>query len=355
MVSNGMQGTTMFRGLLALAVALEHADLFGVGFFPLLIGRSAVIGFFVLSGWVMAWYFYAKVRTFDRAMIIDFFIRRAWRLGPLLLLNFLLVSLLMGKWMFWELGGLLPLSINPPPKYFNIVLWTLFVEIQFYICVPLLAWVLKQRRWDGRGHLAVYALLFLVPRLVDIFVVATPVASAINTRSFFGNLCFFYVGLAYCRIVTLGGDNPLARLRNSSLWQMLAAGMVTAAALYPLSHDLYFWIGVHGIALMSLSAIELSRRYWPDYKQAVTGWIKFPWLLGEVSYGYYIFHGICMGLILNHVFEHWGYAPVAMRSWAGAFWMIIMPMPLALFSFFCIEKPVAGLRFALFKKKGQHS
>ena len=54
LIYNGIIGTTVLRGLLALAVALHHADIFGLGYFPLMSGRSAVIGFFVLSAFLAA-------------------------------------------------------------------------------------------------------------------------------------------------------------------------------------------------------------------------------------------------------------------------------------------------------------
>ena len=343
MMTNGIQGTTMFRGLLALAVALEHADLFGVGYFPLLIGRSAVIGFFVLSGWVMAWYFYSNNRTMNKETLIDFYSRRIFRLGPLLILNFLLVSLLMGKFFWWELAGLLPINIYAPPKFFNLVLWTLFVEIQFYIFVPWLVFWVKKSSWGIKQHLLLYIFVFLAPRFIDVFLLKVPVDSAQDPRSFLGTFSYFYAGLVFCHFCVFKARSPFFGQVNQNVWMMLLGSGLLAAVFFPINHILYFWGGVHAIVFMSLCAIELSRRYWPNFKDQVQGCLRGLWILGEVSYGYYIFHGFWLGILENDVLQRFG-LEITRKSWQGAVCLIVIPLGMALISSYLIEKPIAKLR-----------
>ena len=350
MRSNGIQGATLLRGLLALAVAFEHADVFGLGYFPFMIGRSAVIGFFVLSGWVMAWYFYSANKPLNKEVIVDFYLRRALRLAPVLLLNFVIVSIVMGKPFWWEIAGLMPISINAPAKFFNLVLWTLFVEIQFYCIVPWLVWFFKDRKWSLWQHGCVYAALFIIPRLIDVFGRGLPVESAIDPRSLVGTISYFYAGVIYCRMVVIEGKSFLSAQGVKQLWGLFALGAGVAAILFPISHVLYFCVGVHFIVLMTLSGIELSRRYWPTAKAAVVGWLRYPWWLGEISYGYYIFHGFCLGVIENHLFERWGFTMVK-HSWPVYLWLIVVPVIFAGLSFWFVERPALKLR-AVFLKKG---
>lgn len=148
---------TLLRLLLALAVVFGHFQLLdGVGYppFPFDLADAAVNCFFVVSGFLIAMS-YARNR-----LAAPFYVRRFFRLYPMyacivliqtavllcLLPNgpfslpdatirYLAANLCFANFLHPDLGGVLAglsvHSINPS-------LWTIKIEMAFYLCVPLL-------------------------------------------------------------------------------------------------------------------------------------------------------------------------------------------------------------------------
>lgn len=137
----------------------------------LYLGQSAVTLFFVLSGASLAMSAFHNPATFDARR---FFVKRVWRIYPLYVLIILVyfcfrpvyhLYLAQGwvapdVWLspqFTELvtGATwfkyLTMSFNffPIRGTFNNALWSLAVEMQFYLLFPLIFVILRRGRWQG--------------------------------------------------------------------------------------------------------------------------------------------------------------------------------------------------------------
>jgi peptidoglycan/LPS O-acetylase OafA/YrhL len=134
-------------------------------------GRLGVMVFFTLSGFILSLPFVAwRLENGKRVSLRSYFVRRITRIEPPYLVSLGLFALLAGTTQLWgpltdvmhrfeaglwyghTLSYGVPNLINPP-------YWTLEIEIQFYIVVPVLALAfLVRSRWFRRALIAVAAL-----------------------------------------------------------------------------------------------------------------------------------------------------------------------------------------------------
>lgn len=142
----------LLRGIAVLLVVLYHLDLGWI--------KSGFLGvdiFFVISGFLMN-------LLYDHAHKKIFFIRRIKRLLPAYFATLLLTVVvatfittpveynqvvkqaLFGLFFSSNFGFWLQNSYFSKAEFNPLLhLWSLGVEIQFYLCVPLLAWLLRNR------------------------------------------------------------------------------------------------------------------------------------------------------------------------------------------------------------------
>jgi peptidoglycan/LPS O-acetylase OafA/YrhL len=167
------------RLILAVLVALSHIQYTIHNLNP---GASAVIGFYIVSGFVMT----AQLRTFypDMRSIPNFFLDRFLRIYPQYLLFLLLataflairgiLSAYLSPDMIWKmaLSNLLIIPLN----YFMLndawsfipPAWSLGAEVQFYILVPfLLAW--RIRPYAVIGSLIIFSMAWLGILTPDVY------------------------------------------------------------------------------------------------------------------------------------------------------------------------------------------
>ncbi len=166
------QDIQLLRGLAVFVVVLFHLE---VPFFQN--GFLGVDIFFVISGFLMA-------KLYDKGTILDFYIRRLDRLYPAYATT-LFVTLLIGAFLTMPIdfnqlfeqsvAGSLFLSnffYWNQNSYFNkaafnplLNLWSLAVEVQFYLIVPFLYPILRRNKW-------VFFLVFIVS-LLSCFAIQT--------------------------------------------------------------------------------------------------------------------------------------------------------------------------------------
>ncbi len=142
---------TSTRFLAALSVVLYHGwrELGVLSLFPMLTsGPTAVSYFFVLSGFVLTLAYYQPETRFD---LRSYFVARFSRIYPVYILAFILTCLyyleIMSKVKSGKILANLFLYQAWIPRYgqsFNIVAWSLSVEVFFYIVFPLLAICIKR-------------------------------------------------------------------------------------------------------------------------------------------------------------------------------------------------------------------
>ena len=279
---------TLLRLLLALMVVVGHFKLLsGTHYprFPFNLADAAVDCFFVVSGFLIA-------GSYERSHgLWPFYVRRGFRLYPmyfcvvvlqvgimLLLLprgpfselhstlRYLAANMLLANFVQYDIGGVLAGLENPG---INPSLWTLKIEIGFYLIVPLI--YLGIRRWGWPVLVAIFA------ASVAFSLVATAMDSERLARQLPGQLQFFVVGIALYRH---GGNlrvHPLVSVAIAvgflALWTefqpipagirpLLVGAFVYTAALcmpvVPLKSDMSYSVYlVHGPLLQTLILLGL--------------------------------------------------------------------------------------------------
>ncbi|MDX2308301.1 MAG: acyltransferase [Hyphomicrobium sp.] len=132
------------RGLAALLVVVSHfAELAGVKVLGSGAAQIGVMIFFALSGYLMGHLYFSAPPTIDN--VARFFQRRTARVLPLyylLVLSSLAVTLVAVHWHYW----IYPLKLDAAllhliPIHGTSVLWTIPVEIHFYLLFPVIWWL----------------------------------------------------------------------------------------------------------------------------------------------------------------------------------------------------------------------
>jgi peptidoglycan/LPS O-acetylase OafA/YrhL len=198
---------TLLRLLLALMVVVGHFKLLsGTDYpsFPFNLADAAVDCFFVVSGYLIA-------GSYERTRgLWSFYIRRVFRLYPMYAcivivqtvvmlallpagpfseptatLHYLAANLLFANFLQYDIGGVLNGLYNPS---INPSLWTLKIEISFYLIVPLV--YVFTRRFGWSVLLAIF-LGSVAYDLVTLHLGADRLAKQIP-----GQMQFFVVGMA---------------------------------------------------------------------------------------------------------------------------------------------------------------
>jgi peptidoglycan/LPS O-acetylase OafA/YrhL len=198
---------TVLRLVLALMVVLGHYKLLVNGTidppFPFNLADAAVDSFFVVSGYLIT-------LSFERsADLWSFYTRRVFRLYPMyaavvviqavvmlaLLPNgpfsdpdstarYLSANLVLANFLQYDIGGVLSGLHNPG---INPSLWTLKVELAFYLIMPAIC--LAVRRWGWQ----VLAAIFVASALYDLAL--TNADQLTLAKQLPGQLQFFVVGM----------------------------------------------------------------------------------------------------------------------------------------------------------------
>lgn len=282
---------TLLRLLLALMVVLGHFKLLsGTAYplFPFNLADAAVDCFFVVSGFLIA-------GSYERCHgLWSFYARRACRLYPMYLcvvliqtvimmellpngpfsaldstLRYLAANMLLANFLQYDIGGVLSGLHNPG---INPSLWTLKIEIGFYLIVPLI--FSATRRWGWW----ILAIIFAVSVSYSLFTLH--LGDERLARQLPGQLQFFVVGMA----LYLFGE----RLRVPAL----VSGAIAVAFLAA-------WTMMHpippGIRPLIVAAFVFSFAL-------CTPVIPLKW---DISYSVYLLHGpLLQTLILLGLFRN---------------------------------------------------
>lgn len=185
----------IFRSFLAQWVIVAHlaSELLPI---PLVPGRLAVWGFFVVSG-------YLNAISFSRclehgawgAATRAYYWKRIKRIYPVLVASYLIVSAFLGTMINRDIGILIPLEYVNHVEYSNSVLWTLVIEIQLYIVTPVV--FLLARKVSHRAPLLILLLISagLIYLVTISHVVIFQDRSMLDDRSMPGNLGFYLFGM----------------------------------------------------------------------------------------------------------------------------------------------------------------
>jgi peptidoglycan/LPS O-acetylase OafA/YrhL len=202
----------------------------------------------------------------------------------------------------------------------NIVLWSLEVEVQFYLLAPLLALIFKVSKIWLRRSLIV-GVIILLPRIVQVL----PGGSLLGL-TLAGHLQFFLVGFLWCDLYWVQWkSNPLRSPAWDVAWVFVVLAFVFREHL-PDFFGLLPWLNL----LMGIAA----------FRGTLSGWfLGNPWIMtiGGMCYTIYMYHTLLISVLIR----------LTHSLTTGPFWMALVVQ-------FLIMAPVivivsAGL-FILFER-----
>jgi peptidoglycan/LPS O-acetylase OafA/YrhL len=345
------------RGIAVLLVFLSHTSGRDQAAFPSLnfagIGHTGVYLFFVLSGFLLALGLFRV--GIDRGTLRTFFLRRVFRIVPLY------VFVLTAVFAWQSLLG------RVEPRYLHIgdgwtglfqhlfmyrgdgVFWTIAVEMQFYLILPLVAWGFIRYRRTGVFVLLAIAIVneglymanFLAPRLDNPIAYLSPNYREHGT----------FIGVFVCGVIAAYA----AHFHPSSLlrWQRwlhpvaLAAFLgVLIATLYLVSwhflgnmrpyYELRFWSPLYGatFALFLLSAY---------LGNPMTKWLNSTLLRtwGILGFSIYLLHMLVIAVVNQTGFS----SPVKLAI------STLFVLALAKITYDFIERPFMKLSYRLAERR----
>jgi peptidoglycan/LPS O-acetylase OafA/YrhL len=306
------------RLLLATVVVFFHVGyVSGVSVFASLphyfSGHLAVEGFFAISGFLI-------FASYERSSSLqDYFVKRAARILPgywlatafCLVIAFCYGSFHVGPFLLANLtfanflaGSIPGVFASNPGDGMNGALWTIKIEVMFYILVPVIVWLC--RRFNRDAVLWTLFVLSIVYRVTmadhNTFALQLP-----------GQLSFFIIGALI--------HYHLRFFEANGKWLTLAA------ALLYIGHLATGWFALRpaGVATLTLSASLL----FPT--------VKGPTRWGDFSYGIYVLHWPIIQLFVAAGLYQ-------ARPWVALALTLLTVALGAVLSWFFVEKP--SLAFA---------
>ncbi len=278
----------IFRAFLAQWVILGH---FGAEFVPIPVvpGRLAVWCFFILSGYLNMISFQRRLENGNWAQAVRaYYISRFWRIYPLLIVSYVTVSLTIGSFRNDDLWVLFPMIYSSAGlQISNGVLWTIIIELQFYLLTPFLFYIAKSMKnwhWILLGAVSL-SMVIQIPKLhVEWF----NDGSFIDDRTMFGNLGFYLFGMAIAS-GEKGVRNISPRMQRW-LWIILAVLCISFLYRYNFrSTGVQFSRGPYIAVIASFLVLTCLAPL------TVKGNTVFRFL-GYYTYEIYVLHGLCLFL-----------------------------------------------------------
>lgn len=292
------------RGVAALSVLLFHLGRDYLGLPILEYGRLGVVIFFVLSGFVICHSFTNKKVT--ASFVGRFALRRSIRLDPVYWFSIALAIALI-----WLPGKLLSYPVDLPSwssvglhllylqdltgaPTINVVFWTLCYEIQFYLVLCLLFYLVEKLSLVAcKASSDVLRIYILIPCLLFSLMWPLGVSEWLGGLSKINGL---FINLWY--MFLLGVFSYIAISNKLALWVFLLALVVLflAVVVEPVANS-------QG-SLMVAMATSISL-YLAGTRGMLGRWLRYRWaqFFGLISYSLYISHDI-VGLYIRDTGLH---------------------------------------------------
>jgi len=258
-----------------------------------------VILFFTLSGFLISWPFWKRKAARNATLIPPGYSwRRFWKIYPPLALA---IVLLTPVYIFWKghttvfvhtalqwLAGLA--FLMPVNGKLNPAMWSLVVEVHFYLVLPLLFVLTK--RFSARTCLWLISLsLLIVPCSIRIATGLAPTFSPEISDPFLTGLSSFAIGVALAGIDNLnlwhGGWSRIAHAG----WGVLLLGLLGLALvrMHPPGHSDWLGQGFNSVIVIGTGCLLC---YAANPRNPVAKLLCAPWLrwCGVISYEWYLFH-----------------------------------------------------------------
>lgn len=268
------------------------------------IAELSIQGFFIISGALV----YSSWQRSDG--LSDYVGKRVRRLYPAYVVIILVPALISGILSFGQAGALqdvlrylaanlvfLNFMEGELPGLFssnrysevNGALWTLKIEVMFYIALPVLAWglsKLKQYWWIGLGLVVIGAFAWYNTMLA----LDHPYNKHL-ARQLPGQMMYFAAGMAMWRLWDVASN-------HSALFFAIGVAALTAALLVP-PLDALRVLGLFGIVagIAFMPGPELNAARWGDVSYGVYI-VHFPIVQGLVAAGLFAALGLICGLVI---------------------------------------------------------
>ncbi len=333
----------LFRLCLAMAVFLNHT-------LPIEIGSAAVYIFFMLSGY---WVFrmWENQYRFTLRPVVTFLISRVWRLLPM---YYLATAVLIGVMSIgpkpgfpWQAGTswaalhfdisnliLLGYARLPPQLRVFLPVWSLDIELQFYLVAPLIIAILTK---PARSGIAVALYLLAGLGLLDFIVEYGGIRAQSGFLPMY--LVFFLIGMHIART----DWRPAPRLALGSA--VAAAGLFALCIALPQTRALLIagsfsgWLSDFNpdanlvlAALMMPYAAATLRQTGPLSRRVDRH-------LSNITYDVYLLHWSAAAALLRFAGNSSAYQrlPLIALAW------IVIPL-IATAVYFWIDRPIDRLR-----------
>ena len=278
-------------------------------------GGQGVTLFFALSGFLIASPFWRrKLAPSANVLPRGYFQRRFWKIYPPLALS---IVIFVPFFMFFlrpaEKSEFIPIALRwlsgtaflwPVSGKLNPVMWTLVLEAQFYLFLPLV--FLAFRRLSPKASLAGFTLLFLVAPVIYRIITKLPFGPTFHpdiNSHFPSGLDSFYFG------ILIAGLDAMGVIKKSWKWWGVA-GVV----LWPLTLLIAAWINMHPnirtfpVAELENDSLKVAGACLILFIAEPQHWLArllcAPWLrwCGIISYEWYLFHQP----LITYSREHFG-------------------------------------------------
>jgi len=267
-------------------------------------GGHGVLGFFVLSGFLITWLLLKEQERFGSISLRLFYLRRVLRIVPAFLCFWLLWTaalVLSGKHIVW---GQAVSALVYVSNYYHAILgdpdtgfshtWSLGIEEQFYLLWPLSLIALWRRPERAPAILAAAIGAVWVYRAVLQFVVGAGQQyfyAAFDTRA--DHL------LAGCLLAALlhGGRLPWLWERLCTPWMSLVVGALLATSVWMSTVGGFVYRDVVGFAIEPVLVAAVLAQAMALHESAPWRWLNWPWVryLGVLSYSIYLYQQVVIG------------------------------------------------------------
>jgi exopolysaccharide production protein ExoZ len=338
MQNSRQQSLDWLRGLMALSILLFHLGqydhLSGPQASGSVIGRLGIYAvsiFFIVSGLSIA---IAHDKYFDSINdIFNFYIRRIFRIWPLLWAVVFLVTLRSYLFATPSDPGIILLNITTlfgffaPTKYINMGAWSIGNEMVYYALTPLFINSYRKSRFAGN----MFAVISIIIGIIFSFFIINPEQSIqdqwyiyINP---FNNLFFYVSGIA---IFYNFANLPVSLKKNI----IILGGAIAAFVIFPSGgNQITIVTGFNRIALSSIVILVVFCFYKFDHKLLYPVGFGLE-QIGMATYGIYLLHPLVIETL--PVFFRL-YPPVNDLLFCLA--VIVVTMALAHLSFKYFESP----------------
>ncbi|MER9228582.1 acyltransferase [Mesorhizobium sp. M0664] len=330
-------------GLRAIAIGLVGLEHFGGPWirthFPVGAGALGVQLFFVLSGFLITRNLLSRLEQAPAGETIRrFYIGRAVRLMPAYYLTLLVLFVLgmpeVHDFILWHLtytSNYLAAAGGP-----LLVFWSLAVEEQFYLLLPLLILL------SGRNAARVAVFLIGTGLLLRILVLATPIDRFAFELSIFGKFEILGLGVLIGAL-SYAESRRGRRLRAGPGWWLagLACLAFQCVAWYVAGNGILrhltfnLTVGVYFACLVVQADAER-----PGLLARFSGF-RFVRFVGKISYGIYLTHLFFLKLFESSTVVEWfGTIPL----WGQGLSAVVLSLCVPTVSWFLMESPLLKLK-----------